>query len=267
MSKELATRDQMAIMASRLNVNQDDLNGIVLNTIMPSKMTPTREQLVTFLAMANEYGLNPMAKEIYAFPAKGGGIQPIVSIDGWLRIINSNPAFDGMEIEFSQTTVKVGGKDVPEFCKCKMYRKDHKQPTEVIEYMTECNRNTEPWKMKPRRMLQHKATIQAARYTFGISGIIDEDEKDAYQEAGVFEPEKDVSPSKVLNEVMNDEPVKGELMPSELEKYMELMNVSTDIRVLQKLYKEGKTKLNDKASLELLAQSKDENKLRIQRAN
>ena len=42
--------------------------------------------------------------------------------------------------------------------------------------MNECRRNTDPWKQWPSRMLRHKATIQAARYAFGFSGIVDQDE-------------------------------------------------------------------------------------------
>lgn len=47
---------------------------------------------------------------------------------------------------------------------------------EVTEYMAECVRNTEPWAKWPARMLRHKTTIQAARYAFGFSGIVDPDE-------------------------------------------------------------------------------------------
>ena len=58
---------------------------------------------------------------------------------------------------------------------CRMYRKDRARPTEVTEYMSECLRGTDTWKQWPARM-RHKATIQAARYAFGLSGIYDEDE-------------------------------------------------------------------------------------------
>jgi len=87
---------QVTAMAKRLNVDPIEMQNILLATIMPSKQTPTNEQFVSFLAVANEYRLNPLTKEIYAFPAKGGGIQAIVSIDGWLKIINHHPEFNGM---------------------------------------------------------------------------------------------------------------------------------------------------------------------------
>ena len=48
---------------------------------------------------------------------------PIVSIDGWLRIINENAQFDGME---SVDNVEGGP---PTTITCRMYRKDRARPT------------------------------------------------------------------------------------------------------------------------------------------
>ncbi len=174
-------------MAGRLKVQEQELQSIIFATVMPGGKQVTNEQYVAFLAVANEYRLNPLTKEVYAFPAKGGGIQPIVSIDGWLKIINTHPDFDGMEFEDS-----LDGNGNLTAVTCKIYRKDRKHPTSMTEYMSECKGTSEPWKKWPARMLRHKATIQAARYAFGLSGIIDEDEADRYETAGVIE--KDITP-------------------------------------------------------------------------
>jgi phage recombination protein Bet len=130
----------------------------------------TNEQFAALMLVASKYDLDPILKEIYAFPAKGGGIVPIVSIDGWLNLMNSHPAFDGMETEF--TDDEQGN---PISCTCRIYRKDRSKPIIVTEYLSECIRQTDPWKMK-RRMLRHKSVIQCNRYAFGFSGIYDEDE-------------------------------------------------------------------------------------------
>ena len=45
------------------------------------------EQMLMLLVVANQHRLNPFTREIYAFPDKSGGIVPVVSIDGWMRII------------------------------------------------------------------------------------------------------------------------------------------------------------------------------------
>ena len=141
---------------------------VLANSIIPNNARPT--EIITFLAIAKQYRLNPITKEIYAF-ANRGGVQPIVSIDGWLKIINSHPQFNGME--FSDHLAADGSL---QSVTCRIFRKDRDHPVEVTEYMNECRRNTDPWKQWPSRMLRHKATIQAARYAFGFSGIVDQDE-------------------------------------------------------------------------------------------
>jgi len=157
------------MLAERFNVDQKQFIDSVKATCF-NKQEVSNEQFLQFLVVTNEYNLNPFTREIFAFPGKSGGIQPIVSIDGWLRIINSHPQFDGMEFEDKLDNGKLIA------VTCKMYRKDRTHPTEVTEYMAECLRNTDTWKTWPARMLRHKATIQAARYAFGFSGIYDQDE-------------------------------------------------------------------------------------------
>lgn len=169
----------LVAMANRYNMEPRAFEATVKSTVMPAQVG--NEQFAAFLLVANEYNLNPITREIYAFPTNGGGIQPIVSIDGWLKIINSHPAFDGMEFEDHIDNGKLVS------VTCKIHRKDRAHPTEVTEYMEECKRNTEPWKKWPARMLRHKATIQAARYAFGFSGIADPDEAERMIEAGAVE--------------------------------------------------------------------------------
>ena len=157
----------LAVMAGKYNVEPAKLLETLKNTVFRGAST---DELLALVVVSNEYGLNPLTKEIYAFPAKGGGIVPVVSIDGWLRMMNDHPQFDGIDYEFEHDDA---GKLIS--CTSIIYRKDRAHPTRVTEYLAECRRNTEPWKME-RRMLRHKATIQGARVAFGFSGITDEDE-------------------------------------------------------------------------------------------
>ena len=116
-------------------------------------------QFIALLIVANQYGLNPWTKEIYAFPDKQNGIVPVVGVDGWSRIINENQHFDGMDFEQDN-----------ESCTCRIYRKDRNHPICVTEWMDECRREpfktregreiTGPWQSHPKRMLRHKAMIQ-----------------------------------------------------------------------------------------------------------
>ncbi|HCP79405.1 MAG: phage recombination protein Bet [Pusillimonas sp.] len=129
-------------------------------------------QMTALLVVANQYGLNPWTKEIYAFPDKNNGIVPVVGVDGWARIINSHPQFDGMDFE----------RDA-ESCTCTIYRKDRNHPIKVTEYLDECKRGTVPWQSHPKRMLRHKAMIQCSRLAFGYSGIYDQDEAERIVES------------------------------------------------------------------------------------
>ena len=70
---------------------------------------------------------------------------------------------------------------------------------------------TEPWKRWPRRMLRHKALIQAARIAFGFAGIYDEDEGNrmaevpdlsAPSDASAEEPPKNVTTSEKLRSAL-----------------------------------------------------------------
>lgn len=159
----------IASMASQYQMEPKAFADTIRATCLPG--TATNEEFAAFLMVAKEYGLNPITREIYAFPKKGGGIQPIVGIDGWLNLINSHPQCDG--IEFDDVKDSKGALTA---ITCRIFRRDRGRPTMVTEYMDECKRPTEPWQKWPARMLRHKAAIQCARYAFGFAGIIDPEE-------------------------------------------------------------------------------------------
>ena len=147
-------------------------------------------QLTALLVVANQYGLNPWTKEIFAFPDRQNGVVPVVGVDGWARIINEHPQFDGMSFEQDA-----------ESCTCTIFRKDRAHPVSVTEYLSECRRNTPPWQSHPRRMLRHKAMIQAARLAFGFAGIHDPDtaEEIVERDMGQAEVVKPAAPSRTAS--------------------------------------------------------------------
>lgn len=157
------------LMASKFSVEPEKLLGTLKSTVFKGA---SNEELLALVVVANSYGLNPLTREIYAFSGRqGAGITPIVSIDGWIRMTNDHPQFDGMELD-----VEFGEDGKPFSATCRIYRKDRTHATTITEYFSECYRNTDPWKQFPARMLRHKALIQSARVAFGFSGIYDEDE-------------------------------------------------------------------------------------------
>ena len=168
------TQDRKSILltlASRFGMEAQAFEQTVRKTCGCDNAT--KEEFAAFLLVASEYCLNPVLRELYAFPKKGGGIQPIVSVDGWIKLANSHPQYDG--IEFIDR-IDDQGKLVA--VTARVHRKDRAHPEEVTEYMAECVQNTDPWRRWPARMLRHKARIQAYRAAFGFSGIVDPDEAD-----------------------------------------------------------------------------------------
>lgn len=162
----------LATLTSKLAARLDMGDGTdLMETLKATAFRSTADkpvtdaQLTALLVVANQYGLNPWTKEIYAFPDKNNGIVPVVGVDGWSRIINEHAQFDGLEFEQND-----------DCCTCVIYRKDRSHATRVTEYMVECKRNTPPWQSHPYRMLRHKALIQCARLAFGFVGIFDVDE-------------------------------------------------------------------------------------------
>lgn len=181
MTNQLTTQSKngfLEVMASKSGMDPDKFKATVIATAFSRAKdgkAPTDEEFATFMLIAQKYNLNPLTKEIYGFPGQGGKVQSVVSIDGWMNLINSHPQFDGMEFEDIPGTNKDGGA-VLKAIKCTIYRKDRNHPINVIEYLDECKRDVDVWKKWPRRMLRHKAAIQCARYAFGFAGIVDEDE-------------------------------------------------------------------------------------------
>jgi phage recombination protein Bet len=181
-TREPAKRSVLMTIAARYGMEPAAFEATVRGTC--GLAGATREEFAAFVLVANEYRLNPLTREIYAFPKKGGGIQPIVSVDGWLNLANSHPQFDGLEVEFEHDDA---GKLVS--ATARVHRKDRSHPIVVTEYLAECVRSTDPWKMA-HRMLRHKAAIQGIRYAFGFSGIMEPDEAEsiAVREPATPEP-------------------------------------------------------------------------------
>ena len=171
----------------------------------------TDSQMAALLIVSQQYGLNPWTKEIYAFPDKNNGIVPVVGVDGWSRIINSHQQFDGMD--FQQDA---------ESCTCIIYRKDRNHPIKVTEWLDECTRNAGPWLTHPKRMLRHKAMIQAARLAFGFVGVYDQDEAERIVEA--------VTPKAI-------DPDTGEIIKFDVSEAVNEVNSAATVEALQEVWK------------------------------
>lgn len=177
-----AKQSLVAKFAERFGVDGDKLLHTLKATCFKTKEAASNEQMMALLVVADQYRLNPFTKEIFAFEDKHKGIVPVVSVDGWARIINEHPQYDGIEFTYSDDiTTLAGGKPCPTWCEARIYRKDRTRPTVVREYLDEVYQAPRggfagPWQSHTKRFLRHKTLIQCARVAFGFAGIYDEDE-------------------------------------------------------------------------------------------
>lgn len=183
-----STKSLVVRIAERYGVDADKLMTTLKATAFRQRADkktgemrePTNEEMMALLIIADQYRLNPFTKELYAyFDPKSGAIIPIVSIDGWLRIINEQPSLRSLSFVYSDDVVKHNGKTCHVWMECEIVRADRDKPVVIREYFDEVVRKVDlatPWDTHPNRMHRHKVTIQAGRYAFGFGGIYDEDE-------------------------------------------------------------------------------------------
>ena len=93
-----------------------------------------------------------------------GQYQTLITIDGWMRLINQDPQFAGMTFKESPE-LELG---IPLWMECSIYRHDRILPITVKEYSAEIKTEHLLWKTMPRRMLRHRSIQQCARLAFGI---------------------------------------------------------------------------------------------------
>ena len=209
-------------MASKYSMSSDNFLKTFKASVFKSlKREPTMEEVAMIMLIAKEYDLNPFVNQIYAFPSSNGAILPIVGIDGFCTIAERNKDYDGIDIVYADKEITLeGGKVCPEWCEVKVYRKNLTHPIVVREYLDEvyvaprgANKYAGPWQSHTKRMLRHKALIQAFRLAFAITGIYDEDEAKRVEEATIIDVtgKPDVEMPKAIeakSEAVKEEPTK-----------------------------------------------------------
>ena len=166
----------LALLAERVSVAPAELEQTLMQTVFKGA---TKAEFMMLIAVANKYDLDPFVKEIYAFQKKGGGIVPLVPIDGWLKIIKRHKDYAGMQVSWADEMVNPASsaKQCPAWVEVTIYHKSTPEhPTVHREWIDEMYRDTGPWNTTTKRMLEWKGIIQAGRVAFGLSGIYDEDE-------------------------------------------------------------------------------------------
>lgn len=181
-----------------MGVSQEEVVDVIKGMIISSKnqhgAIATNAEMAVVSSVCAKYDLNPLVSECAAF-VSGGKLSVVVMIQGWYRIVNRQPDFDG--VEFEDKLDPNGGIIATT---CIMYLKNRSRPVRVTEYLSECRQErSDVWKKYPFRMLRHKAYIQCAKMAFGISEVIDDDEASRIAANSQSGPhgsrEKDITPA------------------------------------------------------------------------
>ena len=182
----------LAVIAQNTGASVEDITDVLRGMIVSAKnqhgAQATNAELAIVTGVCATYGLNPLVKECAAF-VSGGKLSVVVMVDGWYKMVNRRPEFDGVEFDD-----KFDDKGNLASITCRMFIKGRERPVCVTEYMAECrDPKSSVWQKWPGRMLRHKAYIQCARMAFGISEVIDDDE--ASRIAANSPREKDITPA------------------------------------------------------------------------
>jgi hypothetical protein len=137
-----------------------------------------------FIEICKSTGLNPFLKEIWcAVPMKDGQrsqygqVLIMASRDGYLRVANEHPMFDGM-----QTVVERDEKTkTPIKATCTVWRKDRGHPIICEAYYSEYYKpgyNGKPgiWDIYKSAMVGKVSEIMSLKRSFSINGVLTEEE-------------------------------------------------------------------------------------------
>jgi phage recombination protein Bet len=149
--------------AKQIGIDEDELQAWIEQQIDTYKGLSSKS-ILQLLRTAKEYQLDPMQEEVLLAQYEERW-QIIISIDGWIKLINRHPAFTG--ISFHQSSEEKEG--LPIWMECTITRSDRTMPITTREYLAEVRNDSDYWKKMPRRMLRHKAMQQCARIALAIS--------------------------------------------------------------------------------------------------
>jgi phage recombination protein Bet len=169
----------------------------------------TDAQLRMFLEVCRSTGLDPFLKEIY-FVAEKSII--MASRDGYLRVANEHPQFDGME-----TRVERDEKNVPIKATCSVWRKDRSHAITCEAYYSEYRKSGPVWSQYPSAMISKVAEVLALKRSFAINGVVTEEEMGTERPSNVAPIRKQPQPAAAIVEHIPEEHEEAEVTYEEVE--------------------------------------------------
>lgn len=179
----------LATIAQSTGTSPEEIKEVISGMIISAKAQHGAKasdgELAVVAGVCATYGLNPLVKEAHAF-ISGGKLQVMIGIDGWLKIMNRHPDFDGVEFDYEWDGKILSGVTT------KIFTKNRSRPVCVTEWLDECKQDkSDAWRKYPKRMLRNKSLGQCIRVAFGISEILDDDEA-----SRITQGERDVTPQR-----------------------------------------------------------------------
>lgn len=185
----MAPIETTAVAVSRQDTSRYD-NAEVIATIKQTVCRgATDAQLRMFLEVCKSTGLNPFLKEIWYVAEKG---IIMAARDGYLRVANENPMFDGIETRVERDDHKVPIKAV-----CTVWRKDRSHPVICEAYFNEYKKAGPVWQQYPSAMISKVAEVLALKRSFAINGVVSEEEMGQQYSAGSAEAAQALAQEKI----------------------------------------------------------------------
>ncbi|MCW1966048.1 recombinase RecT [Polynucleobacter sp.] len=145
---------EIGLTAKTLGLEENELQAWIDLQVMAPKQT-----LLALLRLARANNLDPLQEEVALALYEDSHWQAYITVEGYSKMLNRHPAFDGMSFTQSEETTN----GIPIWMECTIYRKDRSNPISVREYFEEIKGEQAIWQKMPRRMLRHKVMQQCAR--------------------------------------------------------------------------------------------------------
>ena len=149
---------------------------------------PTTAQVNVLVSAASQYGVNPLAGELYPHIRWDGSCEAVLTREGWNRLAHSQEDYEGVEYEHSSelVTLREASEANPlplkayNWVEAIIFRKGHR-PYRVREHLDECFKpesegGSPYWLISPKRQLRHKAFVSALRSAYSLSSFVEPDE-------------------------------------------------------------------------------------------
>ncbi len=144
----------------------------------------TDAQFRMLVEVARATGLNPLLREVWFVP----GVGVMAGRDGYLRVANDHPQFDGME-----TSVERDAAGIPIKATCRVWRKDRGHPVTCEAYYNEYKKESPVWKTYKSAMISKVAEVLALKRSFSINGVVTEEEIGHQEPQGSQEAQQQVA--------------------------------------------------------------------------